>query len=44
MVYRADISIPPNTLLWTKDSGYTQAGLDWLTERSKPWCERCKKW
>jgi hypothetical protein len=44
MVYGADISIPPNVLLWTKNSGYTRAGLDWLAERRKPFCERCKKW
>ncbi|MFY9560291.1 MAG: hypothetical protein WAQ52_08675 [Terriglobales bacterium] len=44
MVYGADISTPPNVLLWTKDSGYTSAGFDWLAERRKPWCERCKKW
>jgi hypothetical protein len=44
MVYGADISIPPNILLWTKGSGYTSAGFDWLAERRKPWCERCKKW
>jgi hypothetical protein len=44
-VYGADISIPPNILLWTKDSGYTSARFDWLAERRKPsWCERCKKW
>jgi hypothetical protein len=43
-VYRADIYIPPNVLLWTKNSGYTRAGFDWLAERRKPFCERCKKW
>jgi hypothetical protein len=44
IAYGADISIPPNVLLWTKGSGYTSAGFDWLAERRKPWCERCKKW
>jgi hypothetical protein len=44
MAYGADISVPPNVLLWTKESGYTSAGFDWLAERRKPWCERCKKW
>jgi hypothetical protein len=44
MVYGVDISIPPNVLLWTKSSGYTSAGFDWLAERRKPWCARCKKW
>jgi MraZ protein len=27
MIYGADISIPPNILVWTKNCGYTQAGL-----------------
>jgi hypothetical protein len=43
MAYGADIFIPPDVLLWTKN-GYTQAGFDWLAERRKPWCERCRKW
>jgi hypothetical protein len=37
-------AIAPNTLLWTKESGYTPAGFDWMAERRKPWCERCRKW
>jgi hypothetical protein len=43
MVYGADISLPPNILLWTKGSGYTRAGSDWLIERRKGWCKWCKK-
>jgi hypothetical protein len=44
MVYGADIYTPSNVLLWTKQSGYTSAGIAWQAERRKPWCERCKKW
>lgn len=43
IIYGANIYTPHDVLL-AKDSGYTQAGLDWLAERRKPWCERCKKW
>jgi len=43
IAYGADIYTPLNVLLCTKD-GYTQAGIDWLAERRKPWCDRCKKW
>jgi hypothetical protein len=44
IAYGADISLPPNILLWTKDSGYTPAGFDWLIEKRKQWCKWCKKW
>jgi hypothetical protein len=44
IAYGADISLPPNILLWTKGSGYTPTGFDWLIEKSKQWCKWCKKW
>jgi hypothetical protein len=44
MVYGADISIAAHILLWTKSSGYTPAGFDWLIERRKQWCKWCKQW
>jgi hypothetical protein len=46
MVYGADISISlaPSILLWTKGSGYTAAGSDWLAGRGKPCGKWCEKW
>jgi hypothetical protein len=44
MVYGADISLPTNILLWTKGSGYTPAGSDWLIGRGKPCGTWCKQW
>lgn len=44
MRYGADIYIPPNVLLWARDSGYTRAGLEWVAERLQPFCDRCDKW
>ena len=43
-VYGADISLPSNILLWTKNSGYTPAGLDWLVETDKPCGKWCEQW
>lgn len=43
-VYGADISLPPNVLLWTKESGYTRAGLDLLNQKGIPCGEWCKHW
>ena len=44
MVYGADISLAPNILLWTKRSGYTPAGSDWLIGRGKPCGKWCEQW
>lgn len=44
MVYGADISLAPNILLWTKRSGYTSAGSDWLKGRGKPCGKWCEQW
>lgn len=44
LVYGADISLPPNILLWTKGSGYTSAGSDWLMGMGKPCGNWCKQW
>ena len=44
LAYGTDISLPPNILLWTKGSGYTSAGSDWLMGRGKPCGEWCKQW
>jgi hypothetical protein len=44
MLYGADISLAPNILLWTKGSGYTPAGFDWLMGRGKPCGKWCEQW
>jgi len=44
MVYGADISLALNILLWTKSSGYTSAGSDWLKGRGKPCGKWCEQW